>query len=257
MYKKWLTQHHFIFHWPIRNSVGQWKRKWCCRYKLINTCVHFQQHLLRIPCPSTHPLIFHRPIQSSQPVTRHRDPICSAAKPDQTDTADGLWQYGSMMAHYEGNFTWILSHEYPGTSNHWHLNCFIQQHVQYKNKENANALHHWPFVRGIQQWLVDSPHKGPVMKKAFPCHGIIMTHRNHQRHKRLDHISSGDEILISSMWCLDMCILYENIKVINVSASAAAKALTDKMYVEMKFNCCACLNDAIGNVGNSPTMFKS
>ena len=103
----------------------------------------------------------------------------------------------------------VLSHEYPGISNHWHLNCFIQQHVQYKNKENAKALHHWPFVRGIQQWLVDSPHKGPVMKKAFPCHGIFMTHRNHQRNKRLDHISSGDKIFISSMWCLDMCILYE------------------------------------------------
>ena len=30
----------------------------------------------------------------------------------------------------------------------WHKKCFP---------------HYWPFVRGIQQWLLDSPHKGPVM----------------------------------------------------------------------------------------------
>ena len=24
-------------------------------------------------------------------------------------------------------------------------------------------LHYWPFVRGIHQWLVDSPHKWPIM----------------------------------------------------------------------------------------------
>ena len=28
---------------------------------------------------------------------------------------------------------------------------------------------------GIHQWLVDSPHKGQVMWKVFPCHDIIMT----------------------------------------------------------------------------------
>ena len=31
-------------------------------------------------------------------------------------------------------------------------------------------LHYWPFVWGIHQWLVDSPHKGPVMQhfEVFP-----------------------------------------------------------------------------------------
>ena len=37
-----------------------------------------------------------------------------------------------------------------------------------------NALHNWPFVKGIHWWLVDSPHKGPVMCQAFPRHYIIM-----------------------------------------------------------------------------------
>ena len=35
------------------------------------------------------------------------------------------------------------------------------------------APHHWPFVRGIHRWLVASPHKGPAMCKACPCHYVI------------------------------------------------------------------------------------
>ena len=41
-------------------------------------------------------------------------------------------------------------------------------------KENIKARHYWPFVRGIHQWPVDSPHKGPVMLKAFPCYDVII-----------------------------------------------------------------------------------
>ena len=40
------------------------------------------------------------------------------------------------------------------------------------NEENMTmSWHHHvlTFVRGIHRWLVDSPHKGPVMQKAFPC----------------------------------------------------------------------------------------
>ena len=31
-----------------------------------------------------------------------------------------------------------------------------------------------PFVRWINRCPMDSPHKGPVMRKALPCHDIIM-----------------------------------------------------------------------------------
>ena len=31
------------------------------------------------------------------------------------------------------------------------------------------------FVRGIHQWLVDSPHKRPVMQKLFPLDDVIVT----------------------------------------------------------------------------------
>ena len=31
-----------------------------------------------------------------------------------------------------------------------------------------------PFVRGIHRWPMDSPHKGPVIYKMFPCYNAIM-----------------------------------------------------------------------------------
>ena len=42
------------------------------------------------------------------------------------------------------------------------------------NQRNIKTLYYWPFVRGIQWWLMDSPDNGPVMQKVFPWHDIIM-----------------------------------------------------------------------------------
>ena len=53
---------------------------------------------------------------------------------------------------------------------------FVRRLIQANNKENVIALHHWPFVRGIHRWPVDSPHKGPVMLKATPCHDVSNIH---------------------------------------------------------------------------------
>ena len=63
-------------------------------------------------------------------------------------------------------------------TSHEHLNqrrkspacrLFAQHFVQPKNKENIKVPYYWPFVRVI----VDSPHKGLVMWKAFPSHDVI------------------------------------------------------------------------------------
>ena len=48
----------------------------------------------------------------------------------------------------------------------------VQYLVQAKNKENIEVMQQWPFVRGIYQWLVDSPHKGPVILWVCPCHDV-------------------------------------------------------------------------------------
>ena len=46
---------------------------------------------------------------------------------------------------------------------------------QANNKEDIKVPHHYSFVRGIRQWPMDSPHKGPVMRKTFSGHRVFMT----------------------------------------------------------------------------------
>ena len=58
------------------------------------------------------------------------------------------------------------SHRHHGIWNHQQTRLFIGQLVvQANNKENIKAL--YPL------WLVDYPHKGPVMRKAFLIYDII------------------------------------------------------------------------------------
>ena len=58
--------------------------------------------------------------------------------------------------------TWVLKY-----LNSLATQMFVKQLVQDIIKENIKALHYWPFLRGINHWLVDSIHKRPVMWKAF------------------------------------------------------------------------------------------
>ena len=59
-----------------------------------------------------------------------------------------------------------------------HRECWFWDSIwplmSYIFAENIKAPNQWPFVRGIHPSRVDSPHKGPVMWKHFPCHDIIM-----------------------------------------------------------------------------------
>ena len=82
------------------------------------------------------------------------------------------------------NDTWVFSHsllkslapetlqwhhyECDGISNHRHLICSGAD--QRKLQSSASLA----FVRGIQQWLVNSPHKGPVTWKMFQFDNVIM-----------------------------------------------------------------------------------
>ena len=51
---------------------------------------------------------------------------------------------------------------------------FLQQFIQVCSKNTRKSSHHWPFVRAIHRWPVDSPHKGWVMRKASPCPDVFM-----------------------------------------------------------------------------------
>ena len=41
-------------------------------------------------------------------------------------------------------------------------------------KENIKALRYWPFVRRIDQWPVDFPHKWTASRNIFPCHNVVL-----------------------------------------------------------------------------------
>ena len=43
--------------------------------------------------------------------------------------------------------------------------------------KKIKGMHGWPFVRGIHLSPGDSPHKGQVMRKAFPCMTSSWKHR--------------------------------------------------------------------------------
>ena len=61
----------------------------------------------------------------------------------------------------------VTSHECFGVSNH------RQQLTKPNSKANTKAPQYWPCVRRIRR-SVGSPHKGPVMWRAFPSHDVVM-----------------------------------------------------------------------------------
>ena len=90
-----------------------------------------------------------------------------------------------LMRHFKP-LQWLYN-ERDGVSNHRRLICLLNRLFRCASKETSkkkNASRHWPFVRGIHLWPVDSTHKGPVTRKMFPFDDVIMTHEScAQRHR--------------------------------------------------------------------------
>ena len=51
---------------------------------------------------------------------------------------------------------------------------FVRLFAKVDVKGNTKAPHKCPFVKGMHRWPVNSPHKGPVMRKVFLFHDAIM-----------------------------------------------------------------------------------
>ena len=64
---------------------------------------------------------------------------------------------------------YIMSYERYGFPNHRPFDCFFNSlfRLTSKKKHQSSALPTIPY-REINRWSLDSPHKGPVMPKAFP-----------------------------------------------------------------------------------------
>ena len=61
--------------------------------------------------------------------------------------------------------------------------CFGSHQRKYKNPRN------WPFERGIHRWPVDSPHKGPVTRKAFQCDDVSMIYKHPSQWRHISLIT--------------------------------------------------------------------
>ena len=67
----------------------------------------------------------------------------------------------------------VMNNEHDGISNHRPIDCLLSHLFSCRSKKRSK-LHVTGFVRGIHLWLVNSPHKGPVMWKMLPFDDIIM-----------------------------------------------------------------------------------
>ena len=68
----------------------------------------------------------------------------------------------------------MTSQEHLGFSNHRHLNYLFNRWLRLTIKKTSNFHINDPFLRGLQWWPVDSPHKGPIMQKISPCQDAVM-----------------------------------------------------------------------------------
>ena len=93
-------------------------------------------------------------------------------------------------SHYS-DVTWALKHL------KWRVTqLFVHLLVQPNIKEHINMIkapHHWPFVRGIHRWPVDSPHKGQWYRKHF------LRHSQQHTHPPLCRLATGGRSHIASL----------------------------------------------------------
>ena len=72
------------------------------------------------------------------------------------------------MATYSTQTLSWRHNEHDGLSNHQRLDCLLNHLCRCRSKKTCKLC-----FTGLQ-WLVDSPHKGPVMWKMFPFKNVIM-----------------------------------------------------------------------------------
>ena len=84
--------------------------------------------------------------------------------------ANALWPLFKLIlvTHHHEITTSAMMSQITGI---WTVCSLVCSGAHQRNHQSSVLL---TFVRGIHQWLVDSPHKGPVTRKMFPFDYIIM-----------------------------------------------------------------------------------
>ena len=80
------------------------------------------------------------------------------------------------MHYFPNNWLQWRHNERNSVSKSQASRLFTQSFIKAQIKESTKAPRHWPFVRGIHRWLVNSPHKEPVTRKMCPFDDVIMLH---------------------------------------------------------------------------------
>ena len=70
-----------------------------------------------------------------------------------------------IVGHLNASLQWRYD-ERGGVSNHQRLDCLLDRLFRRRSKKHQGSAS-LVFVRGIQRWPVNSPHKGPVTRKCF------------------------------------------------------------------------------------------
>ena len=87
-----------------------------------------------------------------------------------------------------------------GVSNHQPHDCLLNRLFKAQNQRKPQTSATRAFVRGINQWPVNSPHKGPITRKMFPFDDVIMLRITRQYHSPLLHYEiftrSSSQILL-------------------------------------------------------------
>ena len=83
----------------------------------------------------------------------------------------------SLLTHICVTRPWSLQWRYnghDGVSNHQPHHCLLNRLFRLRSMKTPKLRVTRPFVRGIHQWPVNTPHKGPVTRKMFPFDDVIL-----------------------------------------------------------------------------------
>ena len=86
------------------------------------------------------------------------------------------WIPAQRDSNAEKNSIWWRHND--GVSTHTQLDYWFNSFFSLTTEKNTKAPQYWPIVWGIRGWLMDSPHKGHVMRKMFQCRDVSMGPNN-------------------------------------------------------------------------------
>ena len=106
---------------------------------------------------------------------------------------------------------------------------FVQQLVQSSNKGNIQVSHHRPFLRAMHLCPADSPHKGPVMWKAY--RDVIISNFMAVMFQRTTVFA-----LYGPLWVIFWCSRVQLYEVLMFAPKQLTKYVFTNLWMNMHYN---------------------